>query len=270
MPRLLFFILAGYLLTLTTIYLIQRWLQYHPNKSPPGAPDTYNVPYMREIRVKTSDGLENIAWFSPPREKDGDIVVICHGNAGHIGHRALKVPYFIERGFGVMLCEYRGFGGNRGSPTEHGLYNDARACLKWLDTEGYDAEQIVLYGESIGTGVAVQVALELNAKTLILEAPFSSAADIAKHRYSWVPVDYLMKDRYDNIDKIGRIKGNVLFIHGDEDDVVPIDFGKKLFDAANHPKEFITINGGGHSDLYEHHAGHLIADWLLERSKAAA
>lgn len=250
------------------IYFYQRHMQYFPDKSNPGPPKDHGVPEMSVIRFTTADGLNLYAWWSPPRNPDGKIVVLFHGNAGNLAGRGIKARYFIDSGYGILLAEYRGFGGNPGRPTEQGLYNDGRAALKWLDEKGYKSGQLAIYGESIGSGVAVQLATEIRATYLILEAPFTSAAEIAKLSYPFLPVDYMMHDRYDSIAKIGQVKSSLLIVHGDEDPTIPIDSGKKLFDAANHPKEFCSIAGGGHSDLYDHHAGHIITDWLDKQVQA--
>jgi uncharacterized protein len=265
--RLIVQLLAFYLLVVILVYFYQRNLQYFPDRAAVGAPKDSGVPEMKLVSVRTSDNLTLAAWFAPPKDKGGKIVVMFHGNAGNIAGRSVKARYFMDRGYGVYLCEYRGFGGNPGSPSEQGLYLDARAGLKWLEEQGYTPGQFVIYGESIGTGVAVQMALEVQPRLVILEAPFSSAADVAKMRYSFLPVDLMLKDRYDSIDKIGKINASLLIVHGDEDPVIPLRFGKKLFEAANHPKEFCTIEAAGHNDLYDHHAGHIICDWLDKQVK---
>lgn len=262
MIRIIFYFLIGYLLLTTLVYVFQRSLQYFPDKTRPQSPDKYALPGMQELHIAGEDGLQLLSWFMPPKNPDGKIIVFYHGNAGHIGHRAIKSRYYIERGYGVFFLEYRGYGGNKGSPSEQGFYADARSALKWLDGKGYKTSQIIIYGESIGTGVAVQIASEIQPEYLILEAPFSSAVDVARRNYFFLPVDILMKDRFDNIDKISNVKSSLLIVHGDEDRVIPIEFAKNLFERANHPKEFVTINGGAHNDLYEHHAGHIIRDWL--------
>jgi fermentation-respiration switch protein FrsA (DUF1100 family) len=252
----------GYLALIVVMYLAQRRLQYFPDKNSPGKPADVGLKDMQTVTVTTTDSLELIAWFASPKAKTGKIVIIYHGNAGNIANRAIKAAHFMERGYGVFLCEYRGFGGNPGKPTEDGLYIDARAAIKWLEGKGYTTGQFVIYGESIGTGVAVQMAFEIQPRQLILEAPFSSATDVAKRSYGFIPVEKLILDRYDSLGKIQDVKTSLFIIHGDEDVVIPIDLSKKLFEFANHPKEFITIERGGHSDLYNHHAGHVIGDWL--------
>lgn len=260
--RVLLQAIATYLLVVLAVYLGQRGLQYHPETRKPASPASAGLPGMREVTAATADGLDLLAWFMPPKEKDGRIIVMFHGNAGTIADRAVKARHFISKGYGVYMAEYRGYGGNHGSPSEEGFYNDARAGLKWLEKEGYSPGQFVIYGESIGSGPAVQMASEMQPRELVLEAPFSSAADVAKTRYFWLPVDLLLKDRYDNILKIPSVKSSLLIVHGDEDGVVPIELSRKLFDAAQHPKEYVTINGGAHNDLYDHHAGHIVTDWL--------
>lgn len=261
LARLAFFILAVYLATVIAVYFFQRRLQYFPDNDL-GDPAAPGILGMKTATVRTDDGLGLVAWFAPPKRKDGRVIVLFHGNGGNIGHRAIKASAFIARGYGVMLAEYRGYGGNPGRPSEEGLYRDARAAVKWLEGEGYGAGQLALYGESLGSGVAVQLATEIHPRIVILEAPFSSAADVAKTAYPVLPVDMLMKDRYDSIDKIAKTKPNLLIVHGDRDEVVPISQGRRLFEAANHPKEFIAIARGAHNDLYDHQAGRIVLDWL--------
>jgi uncharacterized protein len=268
LARIAFQLLAFYAVVLVAVYLAQRSLQYFPDKNFPGEPGDSGVPEMQIVALQTEDGLSLNAWFVPPPGKDGQIVVFFHGNAGHIGHRATKARHFIDKGLGVLMVEYRGFGGNRGRPTEEGLYKDGRAALRFLEQREYTVSQLVLYGESIGSGVAVQMAIEIQPRYLILEAPFSSAADVAKRQYSFLPVDFLMKDRYDNIEKIAEVSSSLLIVHGDEDAVIPIGLAERLFERANHPKEFIAINGGHHNDLYEHHAGHIVTEWLEKQIAA--
>lgn len=261
MVRIILFLVLGYLAILVMVYFGQRHLQYYPNRSYP-KPADYDAPEMQALKVRTEDGLDLLAWFAPPKKKGGKVIVFYHGNAGHIGDRVHKVREFTAAGYGVYLCEYRGYGGNKGSIDEDGLYHDARSALAWLDKHGYAPPQWVIYGESIGSGPAVQMAVEFQPRALILEGAFSRALDVAEKSYFWLPVSYLLKDRYDNISKIKSVRANLLMLHGDEDPVVPYDVGKKLYDAANHQKQLVTIEGGHHNDLYEHHAGHIILDWL--------
>ena len=264
--RLIFEAAVFYAVIVALIYLFQRRLMYVPGHDRLRRPRDSGLPDMREVAVPTADGLLLRAWFQPPRRPGGAVVVYFHGNAGHIGHRAGKAAYYLDAGYGVFLCEYRGYGGNAGTPTEAGLYRDGRAAIAWLQDNGFALPQMIFYGESIGAGVAVQLAREFSPPVLILEAPFTSAVEMGLRRYPWLPVERLIKDRFDNLAKIGGLKNcDLLIVHGDEDANTPIAFAKRLFDAAPHPKEFIAINQGGHNDLYEHHAGHVITDWLKKR-----
>lgn len=262
MARIVFLFLACYFLLVLVIYIFQRHLQYFPNRDNPGTPAAAGVPQMSSVEVETSDGLSLVGWFAPPRQPEGKIVILFHGNAGNISHRAIKAAHLMDHGYGVYLAEYRGYGGNAGSPSEAGFYKDAEAALSWVEGQGYSPAQFVIYGESIGTGVAVEMALRWHPHYLILEAPFTSAMDVARLSYYWLPVNLLMRDRFDSLSKISKIKSRLLIVHGDEDGVIPIGFANKLYESANHPKEFVTINGGAHSDLYDHHAGHIIPEWL--------
>lgn len=264
--RLLFQVAVLYGVALAVLYLLQRYLQYAPDRRPAGLPAAQGLPHMRSVAVTTADGLLLQAWYQPPRVRGGKVVVYFHGNAGHHGHRASKVIYFLEAGYGVYLCGYRGYGGNPGRPDEQGLYADARAGLAWLhQAEGVALKDMIFYGESIGSGVAVQMAYEAAPPVMILEAPFTNVVDVARRRYFWLPLERMLRDRFDNIEKIRDIHTDLLIVHGDEDETTPIALAQALFEKANHPKEFIAINGGHHSDLYEHHAGHVIIDWLARR-----
>lgn len=261
MLRVLREVAAIYAFIVVMVFLFQRQMLYFP-MGDPGLPKDAGVPEMSVVRVKTADGLDLVGWFAPPREKDGYIVVMYHGNGGNIAWRGFKARHFLNRGYGYFLSEYRGYGGNPGDPSEEGLYNDGRAALKWLKEQGYKDSRIVIYGESVGTGVAVQMALETQPRFLILESPFSSAAAVAKKSYWWMPVDLLLRDRYDSIDKIGKVTSDLLVVHGLADSIIPFQLGKNLFDAAQDKKKFFGIRGGGHNDLYDFNAGTLIADWL--------
>lgn len=257
------FIIFAYAFVLALVFFGQRQLQYHPDKNIVGGTLGHNVAEMREITVRTQDGLLLFGWYAPPK-KGKPVVVLFHGNAGHIGGRAFKARAFMDAGYGVLLAEYRGYGGNPGNPDEKGFYNDARAFIDWLGkAERIPEKGIVLYGESIGSGVAVQMAVEHGGVAgLVLEAPFSSALDVAKGVYWWLPVGYLMIDKFMSIEKIGFIHAPLLIMHGDNDKTVPFSLGQKLFDAANNPKTFVAIKGGGHSDLYDFGAAKIVTGFL--------
>lgn len=265
--RMLGFLIVAYAAVTLLMYIFQRNLQYFPHQPMPASPAEAGVPQMKEITVVTEDHLRLIGWYAAPPSKDSKVILFFHGNGGNISHRTGKAAYFIESGYGVYLAEYRGYGGNPGKPSEAGLYKDARAAAKFLMEQGISPQRIIVYGESIGTGPAIEISREIQPYQLILEAPFSSILAIARQVYYWMPVDFILKDKFDNMPKIKDIKSPLLIVHGDEDGTVPISLTKELYEAANHPKEFITINGAGHNDLYEHHAGHVILERLTKRAK---
>ena len=247
---------VGYALLVGLLYVSQRRLLYLPHPETPGAPASYGVPEMHRVGLATDDGLTLLAWYAPPAQGTRrPVLVLFHGNAGHIGYRAGKVRPFLDAGLGVLLVSYRGYGGNDGSPTEEGLYADGRAALRFLAGEGIASPRVVLYGESLGSGVAVLLASELARAApvgaVVLEAPFTSMADAAALHYPYVPARRLVKDRYDSISRIADIGAPLLVIHGQADGIVPAEMGERLLAAARAPKEGHFVAGAGHNDLAE-------------------
>lgn len=242
-------LLAVYVCMLGYLYFNQQNLLYHPEA---GAPDLSVMSAGAPVEVQTEDGLMLRGWYVPPAQKNAAVLVLFHGNTKDFTSRASKMAHYIDAGYGVLLTEYRGFGGNPGSPTEQGLYADARAFVEWLHTQGIATDHMILYGESLGTGVAVQMATEYQVAALVLEAAYSSTADVAQHEYPYVPVAWLMKDQYRSINKIAAVEEPLLQAHGTDDHVIPYQFGQALFAAATEPKTFVTLPGAGHNDLYDH------------------
>tara|TARA_R110001592_G_scaffold237476_1_gene496702 strand:+ start:1927 stop:2775 length:849 start_codon:yes stop_codon:yes gene_type:complete len=254
-----------YALVVGLVFLGQRRLMYHPG-GVAGAPADAGLPDAGEVRVSTADGVELQSWYLAPRP-GRPVVLYLHGNAGTIADRAFKARLFARQGIGVMLAEYRGYGGNPGAPSEAGLYADARANLAWLADQGHGPASIVVYGESLGTGVAVQAALELAlagtpVRALVLEAPFTAMTDAAGVHYPWLPTGLLTRDRYDSSAKIGAVQCPVLIIHGSADRVVPQDQGMRLFALAVEPKTAAWLPGAGHGDVYDFGAGEAILTFL--------
>ena len=250
-----------------TLFVLQRSMLYFPDSSMP-SPHQSLVPEMEAVSVTTADGLEIQSWYRAA-EDGRATVVLFHGNAGHIGNRAFKARVFMKAGFGMMLVGYRGYGGNPGKPTEDGLYEDSRAALQFLDGQGGNPGSMVFYGESLGSGVAVQMAMERAKGTpvgaLILEAPFTSIADVAAHHYPYLPARHLVRDRYDSAAKIAKIRAPLLVIHGENDRTVPTRFGRALFKAAVEPKESNWIENADHNGLFDFGAGALAVDFIQRR-----
>ena len=202
---------------------------------------------MREVAIETSDGLSLLAWYRPA-QNGHETLAFFHGNAGGLGMRADKIRPYLDAGYGVLLPAYRGYGGNPGAPDEQGLYRDGRAALAYLTGNGVAAGGIVLHGESLGTGIAVQMATEYPVAALILEAPFTSMPAAAQYHYFWLPAKWLVRDRYDNLEKIDRVDAPLLIVHGEADRVVPTEMGRRLFEAAREPKQVRILAGAGHVD----------------------
>jgi fermentation-respiration switch protein FrsA (DUF1100 family) len=239
--------LAVYAVLVGGLYFFQRHLLYFPIGGRPVLGELAGLG-VREVGLSTTDGLSLFSWYLPPRA-DHPVVAYFHGNGGNIGHRSERLRAFARLGYGVLLLEYRGFGGNPGVPSEAGLIADGAAALDFLGRCGIGTERIVLYGESLGSGVAVALAAQRSIAALILEAPFTSVAEVAQYHYAFVPAYALVRDRFDSAARIGSVRAPILVLHGERDRVVPLRFGRALFDAAPEPKEMWVARGAGHEDL---------------------
>jgi fermentation-respiration switch protein FrsA (DUF1100 family) len=231
------------------MYVFQRKLQYHPaNKGL--TPQSVGIIGASVETLTTADGEKIFLWYAPARAGMATILYF-HGNAGEIGDRPLRFNYYHSRGFGVAYVSYRGFGGSSGSPSEAGLMADANAAYGWLIAKGVEPSRIALLGESLGSGVAVQLAAKREVGALALEAPYTSTVEVAAKIYWWLPVHALMKDQFKSIDFIAAVVAPLLIIHGEEDGLIPVEFGRRLFAAANQPKELEVVPGFGHDVLFE-------------------
>ena len=255
---------GAYVLVVVVVYVFQRSMMYHPDKTVPD-PAAFGLSDAVVVSYSAKDNTTLQSWYHPA-SPGKPTVVLFHGNAGHIGDRAFKARVFIEEGLGVMLAGYRGYGGNPGKPSEEGLYQDARAALDYLREQGIDAGHTILYGESLGTGITVQMAVEMQeldpALKVILEAPYTTMGEAAAAHYPYLPAKVLVRDRYDTLSKITRIKVPLLIIHGEKDETVPVELGKKLFAVANDPKFGHWLPQAGHNDLYDRGAGAIIVDFI--------
>jgi len=260
----LFVVVLFYISGLLAFYFIQRNFVYFPN---PQRQDmaAYNATDMQVVKTRTEDGLELEGWYKPAKG-DKPVIVLFHGNASHPGMSAWKVRPFVEEGYGALLPAYRGYAGNPGKPTEQGLYKDAKAFLSWLsDSQKVPQDKIILYGESLGTGVAVEMAASefSGVKGVVLESPYTSFVDLAKKHYPLIPLHRLLvKDKYKSIEKIGRVKAPLYIISGRMDFVVPVTQGERLFAAAAEPKKMDVLPMAGHNDLYNYGAGQRVLHFL--------
>ncbi len=253
-----------YALVLGLVYLNQRNMIYFRHADRPSLAEL-QIKDVQEISVKTEDGLTLNAWYKPAKTPMMPTIIRFHGNASNVQWNMEAMIPYIERGYGALSAEYRGYSGNPGAPTEEGLYKDAHAYMQWLQSQGILTNNIIVYGESVGTGPAVQMAVDYpGLNRLILQTPFTSLTDTAAAHYPFFPVRLLMKDRYDNLSKIKTIKTPLIIVHGTKDSIVPYAQGKALFDAAPEPKSLITIQGGDHNDLGSYNVSEKILSALSE------
>jgi uncharacterized protein len=228
------------------MYLTQRKLMYFPDTART-APAAAGFAAAEEVMLDTADGERVIAWHLPPRANN-PVIIYFHGNGGSLRYRVERFRALTANGAGLLAVSYRGYGGSSGTPTEAGLLADADTAYAFAATR-YPPERIVLWGESLGSGVAIALASERKVSRLVLEAPFTSAADIGAAVYWFMPVRLLMKDQFRSDQRIALVAAPILILHGSNDAVVPISFGERLFALANEPKRMVRIPGGGHNDL---------------------
>jgi fermentation-respiration switch protein FrsA (DUF1100 family) len=239
-------LLVGYLGVVVLLYFMQRALMYFPD-SERMSPAAAGLPGAEEILLDTADGERLIAWHLPA-QGDRPVVLYLHGNGGALSHRAQRFRALTADGTGLVAIDYRGFGGSSGQPTESGLLIDAATAYEFAAAR-YPSARIVVWGESLGTGVAVGLAAERPIGRLVLEAPFTSAVDLAARRYPFVPVRWLMKDQYRSDLHIASVAAPLLVLHGARDPIVPIAYGERLFGLAREPKRFVRFAEGEHEDL---------------------
>ncbi|NJM33850.1 MAG: alpha/beta hydrolase [Rhodomicrobium sp.] len=214
------------------------------------APETLGLDGVAEMQLRTPDGQALVAWYALPA-KGQPTIFYLHGNAGALVHRAGRVRLYRSYGYGLFLLAYRGFSGSTGAPSETGIVEDAVMAFDRVASFTPPDSAIVIYGESLGTGVAVQLAAKRQAAGVILESPFSSAVDVGAYLYPYLPVHWLLKDRFESINYIGKIKIPLLVLQGGQDRIVPAHLGRKLFAAAPGPKQALFIPEANHYTLYE-------------------
>lgn len=249
--------LAVYISFAAFMTLTQRSMIYHGRAIDKPIPQN-----VTPVTVETADGLSLTGWYIEG-EAQKPIILHFHGNVGNIEWRYDKLMHYAEAGYPVLLAEYRGYGGNEGQPQEKGLYEDARAYINWIKKEKQRAEnEIVLYGESLGSGVATQMAVEINEAALILEAPYTRLPDVAAQTYFFLPVHLLMTEKFYNIDKIAVIQSPLLILHGERDMVTDVRQAKALYAAAEQPKELVIFPEAAHNNLYDYNAPLQILEFL--------
>jgi uncharacterized protein len=233
-----------YVMALAVVYISQNTLLY-------GADPTHVSPHalglqdIDELQIQTADHETIKAWYHPAPDASPTIL-FCHGKGGTMATRADRFKYYVAQGWGVMFFDYRGFGGSTGKPSATGLSMDAEAAYDWLIARGVKSENLLVAGESLGTGVAITLATTRPVAAISLQAAYSSIVDIAVQRYRWAPVRWLLRDAFDMTKIIGSIRAPILFQHGDQDHTIPIGFAQRLYALAPAPKTWINHPAGGH------------------------
>ena len=235
---------ALYLLVLTALTIGQRHFLYFPG-GVPRAPKDVGLARGTDITIRTEDGESLRAWYVPPRE-GRPVLLYFHGNGGSLESRAERFAILTATGDGLLATEYRGYPGSSGAISEAGLHRDADATYGYALSLGLPPDRLVIIGESLGTGVAVALAVHHPSAALVLDSPYSSIADVAADRFWMFPVRLVLWDPFRSDRLIGRVTVPVLMVHGSADEVIAIRFADKLFGLANEPKQFIRVEGAGH------------------------
>ena len=233
MTILLIFILVYFIILIST-YIFQRNLLYNPTENNYSGDQI--VVSIEKVKIKTQDGIELMSWYHEKNLDNYKTVLFLHGNAGSLENRIHKINHFKDMNINFLIIAWRGFSGNKGKPTEKGLYEDARSAVTWLKSKGIKENNIIIYGESLGTGVATETAQNKNFAGIILESPFTSMIDAGKDKYPYLPVSLLLKDKYESNKKLKNINIPILIMHGKVDNLVPFHMGQKMYEMANEPK----------------------------------
>ena len=242
-------IVAVYILMMLLVQMFHSRLVYFPAKEIKRTPEYLGLNY-EDVYFKTEDGLKLNGWFIESKKR-GKVLLYSHGNGGNISHRIDLIDIYIRAGYSVFIYDYRGYGKSEGKPNEKGTYLDGEAAWNYLINEKkYEPKDIILLGRSIGGGIATYLAVHRKPSGLILDSAFTSVKDMARKLFPYLPVRFMKTYGYDNIKRIKNIKCPVLIIHSSEDELIPFDHGKRLFEAANMPKTFVEIKGMHDDSFY--------------------
>ena len=241
-----------YILLIIVLFFFQRNLLYHPSVDNYLKDNSGTEPSeIEKVKVTTKDKIDLIGWFYNKDIEKFKTIVFFHGNAGSLQNRTYKLNHFKDLDVNFLIIAWRGFSGNKGKPNEIGLYEDARSAINWLNMKGMQDKNIILYGESLGTAVVVEIAQNKKYAGIILESPFTSMVNIGKKHYPFFPVSFLLKDKFESYKKMANISVPVLVIHGKVDKIVPYVMGKKMYELANEPKFFYFQKYGDHMMDYD-------------------
>jgi len=249
-----------YLMVGLAMYLGQRKLIYLP-EAQRRLPADAGLDGVAERVIETQDGERVIAWYAQAREGQPTLLYF-HGNAGSLDSRSERIRKYKNGGRGIFMMSYRGYSGSTGSPSEQANVADGKRAFDTLVAEGVAPHDIIIYGESLGSGVAVQVAAARSPGGVILDAPYTSIVDIAAGQYPWLPVRPMLRDRYESDAYIASVLCPLLIVHGEKDDVIPVTMGRKMYELANAPKVIVTFKAAGHADHYLYGSYDAINAWI--------
>ena len=220
-------LVSFYILLLIIVFFFQRNLLYHPSVNNYLKNQGSNQPNeIEKVNITTSDKIDLIGWFYNKDLEKSKTILFFHGNAGSLENRTYKLNHFKDLNVNFLIIAWRGFSGNKGKPNEKGLYEDGESAIRWLKTKGIDEKNIILYGESLGTGIAVEIAQNENYGGVILESPFTSMTNMGVKYYPFFPVRFLLKDKIESYKKLNNISVPILIMHGKVDKIVPYGMGK--------------------------------------------
>ena len=251
---------ALYGIVAVAAFIAQRKLMYFPDATRV-PPSNFVLAGVEERVLRTPDGTSIVAWYGPAAPGRPTLLYF-HGNAGNLASRSERVRKYLARGIGVFIMSYRGYSGSSGRPSERANVADAKLAYEALVAEGVAPEDILLYGELLGSGVAVQVAADKPVGGVILDAPYTSIVDVAAGAYPFFPVRPFLFDRYETMKHLGAVSAPLLVIHGEDDQVIPVAMGRAVYAAANAPKELATFPGAGHSDHHLHGSTEEVFRWI--------
>ncbi len=233
-----------------TAYIFQRYFLYRPAKRRYRPPASLHLEGVHEVWLNTPDGEQILTWQIEPQPGMPTILYL-HGNNCNLSNRLERVSRFLSDGYGLLMPSFRGYGVSTGRPCEQNNVNDALLAYEKLQQNGMSGDDIIVFGESLGTGVAVQVAARRFVGALVLEAPFTNLSDLVRHRIRVIPAYSFLKDQFNSIEHIKQVTAPLLIVHSLGDEVIPIAFGRWLFEAATGTKEFLRVRGAGHFGLFQ-------------------
>lgn len=256
-------LLIGYLIVVIAMLALENSLIFFPSVYPNGDWEIAGSK-IEDAWFAADDGTKLHGWYAHV-DQPRAVVLFAHGNAGNLSHRRELLENLRALNVAALMFDYRGYGRSEGAPSEAGVLQDARAARQWLAKRaGVSENDMVLMGESLGGGVMVDLAARDGARGLVLENTFTSLPDVAAYHYRWLPVKRLMRTRLDSLAKIKDYRGPLLQAHGDADRIIPYAIGRRLFEAANEPKQFVTVPGGDHNDGRSRQFYEALDRWLDE------